>query len=131
MAIKQTTMLVDDLDGGEADRTVRFGLDGVEYEIDLNESNIEDLASALAPFVTAGRRVSPARRARRAPTAGPSPSRPRKARPTAPSRSSRTSAAAGTATIREWATANGFTVGERGRIPDTIKQAWAAANAKA
>ena len=35
MATKTTVVLEDDLDGGPADETVRFGLDGVEYEIDL------------------------------------------------------------------------------------------------
>ena len=131
MAIKQTTTLVDDLDGGEADRTVRFGLDGVEYEIDLAESNIEDLASALAPFVAAARRAPTGTRARRVPAAGPSPTRPRQARSAPSTRNSRTSTRGGTATIREWATANGFNVGERGRIPDAIKQAWAEANGAA
>ena len=29
--------LVDDLDGGDADETVKFALDGVQYEIDLSE----------------------------------------------------------------------------------------------
>jgi hypothetical protein len=126
MAIKQTTTLVDDLDGGEADRTVRFGLDGVDYEIDLAESNIEDLAAALAPFIAVARPV--AGRARRVSSAGPSPTRPRSARPATASRNARTSRSADTATIREWATAHGFSVGERGRIPDAIKQAWAEAN---
>ena len=36
MAQKVQTLYVDDLDGSEADGTIRFGLDGAEYEIDLN-----------------------------------------------------------------------------------------------
>ncbi len=126
MAIKQTTTLVDDLDGSEADRTVRFAIDGIDYEIDLSEANIAELASALAPFVSVAR--SAPSRARRVPSAGPSPTRPRASRPSAPARSPRRSRSGDTAAIREWAAAHGFSVGERGRIPDAIKQAWAEAN---
>ena len=39
MAQKITVALEDDLDGGPADQTVRFGLEGAEYEIDLSTSN--------------------------------------------------------------------------------------------
>jgi len=36
MAQKVRTFLVDDLDGGDAEGTVLFGLDGTQYEIDLS-----------------------------------------------------------------------------------------------
>jgi hypothetical protein len=36
VAQKITTLFIDDIDGGEADGTVRFALDGTDYEIDLN-----------------------------------------------------------------------------------------------
>ncbi len=36
MAQKIQTLFVDDLDGSEAEGTVRFGLDGTHYEIDLS-----------------------------------------------------------------------------------------------
>jgi hypothetical protein len=39
MAQKVTVTLEDDLDGGPAAETVRFGLDGAEYEIDLSKKN--------------------------------------------------------------------------------------------
>ena len=39
MAQKVTVELEDDLDGGPADETVRFGVDGSEYEIDLSTKN--------------------------------------------------------------------------------------------
>ena len=39
MAQKVQVLLVDDLDGGEADETVAFSLDGVAYEIDLSTNN--------------------------------------------------------------------------------------------
>jgi hypothetical protein len=43
MAQKVQTLFVDDLDGSEAEGTVRFGLDGTEYEIDLNAKHARQL----------------------------------------------------------------------------------------
>src|ERR1700759_2521596 len=57
MAQKVRTLFVDDLDGSEAEGTVRFGLDGTEYEIDLNAQHARQLRDALARYVAAGRRV--------------------------------------------------------------------------
>jgi nucleoid-associated protein Lsr2 len=51
VAQKVTTLFVDDLDGSEADGTVRFGLDGTEYEIDLNAEHAQALRDALARYV--------------------------------------------------------------------------------
>ena len=76
MAQKIQTVFVDDLDGSEAEGTVRFGLDGSEYEIDLNADHAQALREALAPYVSAARRAGggatrrPARAARRAPATG-------------------------------------------------------------
>ncbi|MBN9376412.1 MAG: Lsr2 family protein, partial [Cellulomonas sp.] len=39
MAQKVQVLLVDDLDGGTADETVTFALDGISYEIDLTTEN--------------------------------------------------------------------------------------------
>jgi hypothetical protein len=39
MAQRVTVELEDDLDGGPADETLRFGLDGTDYEIDLSKKN--------------------------------------------------------------------------------------------
>src|SRR5919199_5694831 len=50
--------LVDDLDGGDADETVKFALDGIQYEIDLSEKNATKLREILAPYVAAGSRVA-------------------------------------------------------------------------
>jgi len=50
-------VLVDDLDGTDADRTVRFSLDGVEYEIDLTDEHATELEAALRPFADAARVV--------------------------------------------------------------------------
>jgi hypothetical protein len=50
MAQKVQVLLVDDIDGGSADETVQFGLDGASYEIDLSSDNarkLRDLLGAL------------------------------------------------------------------------------------
>ena len=97
MAQKVQTLYVDDLDGSEADGTVRFGIDGTEYEIDLNAKHAEQLRDALARYVAAGRRVSAgARRPAR------SKAQPGTLNPTA---------------VREWAKAQGIDVKDRGRVP--------------
>jgi hypothetical protein len=66
------TLFIDDLDGSAAEGTVRFGLDGTGYEIDLNAGHARELRDALARYVDAARRVSssarrPARGGRRGP----------------------------------------------------------------
>ena len=43
MAQKIQTLFIDDLDGSAAEGTVRFGLDGTEYEIDLNAGHAQEL----------------------------------------------------------------------------------------
>jgi Lsr2 len=48
VAQKIQVLLIDDLDGGTAEGTVRFGLDGTEYEIDLNAEHAQQLRDALA-----------------------------------------------------------------------------------
>ncbi len=57
MAQKVHTLFIDDIDGSAAEGTVRFGLDGTEYEIDLNAEHAQQLWNALAAYVRAGRRV--------------------------------------------------------------------------
>jgi nucleoid-associated protein Lsr2 len=99
VAQKVQTLFVDDIDGSSADGTVRFGLDGTDYEIDLNGDHAQALRDALAPYITAGRRASGG--ARR------------------PPRSGRKASANGlnTTEVREWAKAQGIEVKDRGRVP--------------
>ena len=101
MAQKIQVLLVDDLDGGEAEGTVRFGLDGVEYEIDLSAEHAEALRRALAPFVGAARRSKATGRA---------------------GRGGRRAGAGGldTTEVREWARVQGIEVKDRGRIPAEV-----------
>ena len=58
MARRVHIVLEDDLDGGPADETVVFGLDGREYEIDLSAQRAESLRDALQTYISAGRRRS-------------------------------------------------------------------------
>ncbi len=97
MAKETITKLIDDLDGSAAAETVKFGLDGREYEIDLNGKNAKKLRTELAPFVEHGVRVTAPRVAR-----GTTP-------PTSADKQRRRA-------IRDWALAKGYEVSERGRL---------------
>src|SRR3954466_16203714 len=110
MAKQVITVLTDDLDGGDADRTIEFGLDGVNYTIDLSEKNAGKLSKALDPYLTVASRVG------RTAANGRIASRV----PAGPSRANRDQNQA----IREWATKNGYEVSERGRIPASIVEAF-------
>jgi hypothetical protein len=57
VAQKIQTLFIDDLDGSEAEGTVRFALGGTEYEIDLNTEHAQALRDALARYVRAARRA--------------------------------------------------------------------------
>jgi hypothetical protein len=70
MARQIITVLTDDLDGGDADRTVEFGLDGVSYTIDLSEKNAGKLRKSLEPYLAVAAKAG--RRAGRGGAAGPS-----------------------------------------------------------
>ncbi len=109
MAQKVQVVLVDDVDGGSADETVSFSLDGVAYEIDLTSDNAAKLRDSLAPWVGHARRVGGRSRG----TSGP-----RRA-----GGGGRSSAGKNTE-IREWARANGYSVSDRGRIPAEVKAAF-------
>lgn len=106
MAQKVQVTLVDDLDGGSADETVSFSIDGVNYEIDLSANNAKQLREATARFVAAGRRVNAGRRATgsRGKSGGPNP-----------------------AAVREWARSQGISVSERGRISADLQAKYQAA----
>ncbi len=55
MAKTVIVKLTDDIDGGDADETVHFALDGRSYEIDVSTANAERLRSALKPFIEKAR----------------------------------------------------------------------------
>ncbi|MFF2775326.1 Lsr2 family protein [Streptomyces sp. NPDC058052] len=110
MAQKVQVLLVDDLDGVEADETVTFALDGKTYEIDLTTANAEKLRGLLEPYTANGRR-----------TGGRTTTGRGKGRPAA-------SGSQDTAKIRAWAKENGMEVNDRGRVPAHVKAAYEDAN---
>ncbi|MEV7973816.1 Lsr2 family protein [Cellulomonas sp. NPDC089187] len=110
MAQKVQVLLVDDIDGGTADETVTFGLDGVNYEIDLSTAHAKELRDAFGTWVGHARKIS--NRGTRSGSAGAS--RPRR------------NSDAGD--VRAWAKENGYEVSERGRISAEIREAYAAAH---
>ena len=105
MAQTVKILLEDDIDGGEAAETLRFGLDNRAYEIDLSTENAEKLRSAMAPFVAASRRATDST-----------------GRTSRPSGAARTNPE--TKKIRQWAKDNGYTVANRGRIDVAIVDAY-------
>ena len=57
MAQTIVVKLTDDLDGGDADETVGFAIDGRTYEIDLNASNARALRATFQRYIDRGRRA--------------------------------------------------------------------------
>jgi hypothetical protein len=106
MAQKITVTLEDDLDGGPADQTVRFGLDGAEYEIDLSTSNATAFRERLAPY------TARARKAGRGPRSRPG---------------RRASDRERSGEIRAWAKNQGIAVSDRGRIRASVIEQYQAA----
>ena len=110
MAQKIQVLFIDDLDGGEAEGTVRFGLDGADYEIDLSAKNAAALRKALARYVDSARRPPagsrrPGRSGRRA---GDGP--------------------ADSTAVRVWARSQGIEVKDRGRVPAEVVMKFRAAS---
>ena len=66
--------LIDDLDASEASETLRFGVDGMAYEIDLSSRNAQRFRADIAPYIGHARRM--ATHARRRGRAGPGAGRP-------------------------------------------------------
>jgi hypothetical protein len=105
MAQRITVALEDDLDGGPADETVRFGLGGTGYEIDLSTKNATAFRRQLAPFIEHARKTGRGQRRRPGQT---------------------TSGRERSADIRAWAKDQGITVSERGRIPASVAEQYQA-----
>ncbi len=107
MARKVEVVLIDDIDGTTAQRSIAFAIDGQSYEIDLSNENAERFDAALKEFVEAARPVRRKSRGGRAATRaqGPTP-----------------------AEIRAWAEQSGVKVSARGRIPSEVLEAYEAAH---
>ncbi len=106
MAQKVTVALEDDLDGGPAEETVRFGLDGSHYEVDLSAKNATVFRRQLAPFIDHARKAGRGPRRRTGRTAS---SRER------------------SGGVRAWAKDQGIAVSDRGRIPASVVEQYEAA----
>ena len=98
------------LDGGPADDTVTFGLDGATYEIDLSSENAEALREVLAPYIGHARRVSGRGRSRAGGGRGRSARR------------------ADLSDVRAWARENGYEISDRGRISGDVIEAYETAH---
>jgi hypothetical protein len=107
MAQRVTVELEDDLDGGPAEETVRFGVDGLEYEIDLSKKNATAFRRKLAPFIDHARKTGRTQRRR-------------------PGRTASTRERSGD--VRAWAKDQGITVNARGRIPANVVEQYEAAS---
>lgn len=104
MAKRMVVEHTDDLDGSPADECIRFGLDGVAYEIDLTRAHAAQLRDAFARYVGLGRR---------------------RGRPPAMHVETDVDPNA----VRAWARAHGITVNNRGRLPaDLVERFRAAGN---
>jgi hypothetical protein len=106
MVQKRVVELIDDLDGSQANQTLTFSLDGVDYEIDLNEDNASNLRSSLAEFTDVARRTGGRKRT------------------TTEVKSSGVSSK----DVRAWALSEGLTVNSRGRIQASVVDAYLSAN---
>jgi hypothetical protein len=98
---KLEVQLEDDLTGGPAEETVTFGVDGREYQIDLNAKHAATFRKQLAAFVERARLVG---RHRPRSTARSAASRERSRE------------------IRAWAEQQGFEVAGHGRLPAQVIQ---------
>ncbi|WP_375430297.1 Lsr2 family protein [uncultured Friedmanniella sp.] len=103
MAQRVQIILEDDYDGGSADETVTFALDGAEYEIDLSGDNAAKLRDELAPWIGHARKTG---------------GRRKRGVPAKPAGTSSTSE------IRAWALANGHEVSSRGRVSADVREAF-------
>ena len=72
MATMFKLLLIDDLDGSPAERTVRFALDGQHYETELAPGNLALLEDALAKYIAAGRLIKPGKNGRKGKRGRPS-----------------------------------------------------------
>lgn len=113
MAKVEKVILVDDLDGGPADETVRFGVDGSAYEIDLSKKNAAKLRDLFTGYIDVARKATGRARS----------GRNSRSRASAPVDREQNQA------IRAWAKKKGFQVSDRGRIPADVVEKYHASNA--
>jgi hypothetical protein len=118
MAQKVQVLLVDDIDGGTAQETVTFSLDGVAYEIDLTAEHAAELRESFSRWVGHARKTG----------SGSRSGGGRQSRGGGGGQSRRSSSSGDATAIREWARQNGHEVSERGRISAEVRKAYEAAH---
>jgi hypothetical protein len=111
MARTTIVTLEDDIDGGPATETIAFSLDGVDYEIDLNEANAQALRSVLEVWTGAARKAGSSRRNR---SARPGSHSGRQ------TRDGRSRVEVDPVEVRTWASKNGLVVNPRGRLSKNL-----------
>lgn len=115
MAQKTIVELIDDLDGTKAAENVSFAIDGVEYSIDLSDTNAEKLRGALEPFVDNAQRVGGRKKG-----SGGYGGGIRLQRPGTDKEQNQA--------IRRWAASQDIKLSDRGRIPLTVVEQFKAAH---
>jgi len=110
MAQKLQTLFIDDIDGGEAEGTIRFALDGAEFEIDLSREHSQELRSALSKYISHARKVGTAR--------------------ATGTRSGRKPSWVDTTAVRAWAREKGIDIKERGRVPAKVVEQYRTATGR-
>jgi hypothetical protein len=111
--------LIDDVNGDEtAVETIQFGLDGVQYEIDLSEEHAFALRNDIGQWSDYARRIGGRRK--------------HKAKDKAQTNGHKASASPSSAAeIRAWAQSQGVEVPPRGRVPADVRAAFEQANSAA
>lgn len=110
MAKKTIVTVVDDVDGaelGEDFQTVKFSIGSTDYEFDTSPENAEKFYNTLDEYVKVSRKLARNGKPYRRTNLG----------------RSKTELQA----IRKWAQENGYTVSDRGRIPQEVQDAYNAA----
>jgi hypothetical protein len=98
----QRSLLVDDLDGSEAAETVRYGIDGESYSIDLSAANAKKLRDFLAKYNAVARKRG--------------------------NGSNGHSSEVDLNAVRQWAKQNRIKVAPKGRIAQDVMNRYTAAN---
>ena len=104
MVTLTTTTILDDLDGSQNAQTTLLSFQGVDYELDLCESNLETLTKTLDPYLEVARRR------------------------TSPTSSVTTDLDSDNGAIREWARGEGIRISSRGRLSHSVIQQYRAAH---
>jgi nucleoid-associated protein Lsr2 len=121
MARDVVVRITDDFDGTEAVETVTFAFRGVDYEIDVNQENLDAMEQAFETWIEHGRKADTRHRTGRrghnsslvTHADGATRARP---------------GAGDLAAMRSWARANGYRVSDRGRVSTEVRAAFRAAH---